>query len=168
MGTEYTEATLVLMRRGSYVLMGTKKNARMGTGKLNAPGGRIECDEANLRCAIRETAEEVGIWLDPDQLELIAILVCYSAGSLHQKVFVYYVRDFAGEPIETDSMTPEWVPVDSIPFGRMHGGDVYWFADAVQGKKFHLSVWYEQPGEGYLHHELREGDPLELDAKGTT
>lgn len=162
MGIDSTEATLVLMRRGPYVLLGTKKKARMGTGKLNAPGGRLEPGEAPLRCAVREVEEEVGITLDPDQLQLIAVLMGYAAGELDQKVYVYFVRDFHGEPRETDSMIPEFVPIDGIPFGRMHGGDVFWFSEAVQGKMLRLWVWYESPGEGYIEHKIREGDPLLL------
>lgn len=160
MGTDSKEATLVLMRRGPYVLLGRKKTATIGTGKLNAPGGRREPGEVVLRCAIRETEEEVGIRLDPEQLQLIAILMCYSAGKLYQKVYVYFVQDFQGEPRETESMVPEWVSINSIPFGQMHGGDVYWFADAVNGKSFRLWVWYESPGEGYILHKIRMGDPL--------
>lgn len=160
MRTGSTEATLVIMRRGPYVLLGEKKKARMGTGKLNAPGGRLEAGEASLRCAIREVEEEVGITLDPDQLQPIAILMCYARGELYQRVHVYFVEEFRGEPCETESMIPEFVHVDCLPFVRMHSGDVFWFADAVHGRKFRLWIWYRLPGEEYLHHQLRRVDEL--------
>lgn len=163
MKTDSREATLVIMRRGPYVLLGRKKNATIGTGKLNAPGGRLEPNEAPLRCAVREVEEEVGNRLDPDCLHLIGIVVAYAGGAFFQRVYVYFVPDFSGEPRETDSMVPQFVPVDSLPFGSMHGGDVYWFAMAVKGEQFHLRVWYETPGEGYIRHDLRMGDPIILD-----
>lgn len=150
-----TQATLLIVRRDKRILLGTKdKSAQIGGGLLNAPGGRVEKGESALDCVIREAAEEVGIVVDPSHVHHIGVLECYAAGELFQDVMVYYTERFEGEPHSTPSMIPEWVRAESLPFTRMHEGDRQWFHLAAAARPFHLRVWYERPGTGYLRHQF--------------
>lgn len=42
-----------------------------GTARFMLPGGKIESDETAAACAIREAEEELGVVLDPAQLEVV-------------------------------------------------------------------------------------------------
>lgn len=50
----------VLIRRGSTILLGKRKNA-YGEGMWGAPGGHLEYGETFDLCALREIEEEVGV-----------------------------------------------------------------------------------------------------------
>ncbi len=48
-----------VLREGKILLI--EKKRRLGAGKVNGPGGRIEPGETPEQAAIRETQEEIGI-----------------------------------------------------------------------------------------------------------
>lgn len=156
--TAESVASLVIIRKGQSVLLGRKKNAEIGTGKLNAPGGKQEEGENSLGCAVREVKEEVGLILKPRDLRHIGVLKCYVGRKpnhqLFQIVHVYYTEEFVGSPRRTASMVPEWVNAHVLPYSQMHAGDRYWFDLAARGERFRFNIWYERPGEGYIDHEL--------------
>lgn len=150
----YTIATLLIIVKGNRVLLGEKLAAEIGTGKLNAPGGKWEDGESILECAVREAKEELGIDARTSDLQHVGFLNGYAGGRLFQKVQVYRTTSFSGEPQETRSMRPIWARKGYLPFKRMHEGDLYWFRKAVDGDRFRINLFYERPGEGYISHEF--------------
>lgn len=152
-------ATLVFLIRNRSVLLAFKRGgAEIGEGKLNAPGGKLEGDETISECAARETLEEVGVRVDPVDLEEVAVIAFYAAGIPDFEVHVLRTETFSGEPQGTPSMRdPYWYPVDSLEElkDEMHSSDLRWMPQAVRGKrKFRANVFYEKRGEGFLKIEF--------------
>lgn len=145
-------ATLVLIIRRNAVLFGFKRES-FGRGKLNAPGGKLEGGETIIECAVREARDEVGVEVDPAQLEEVAIITFHAENVPLQEVHVFRTESFVGEPHDTESMEDlYWYPIDDLhEFGSdMHASDMKWMPQAVRGKiKFRASVFYDRPGEGF-------------------
>ena len=59
--------TLVLLRKGSRVLLGMKKRG-FGAGKWNGFGGKVEAGETVVEAAAREVQEECGLTVKTEDL----------------------------------------------------------------------------------------------------
>lgn len=150
-----TQATLALIQDTvGRVLLGMKKDAKLGNGKWNLPGGEVEEDETILAAAARETDEEVGVTVEEKDLRHIGFLECFAGTEFFQRVHLYRAARFTGEPRETDSMIPRWFTHDGIPYFNMHEGDRFWLPLALRGELFRIRIQYERPGEGYISHEM--------------
>ena len=148
-------ATLGIITRGNQVLLGLKQGgSEIGDGTLNGPGGKQEPHETILECLTRETAEEVGIVLDPQQVEKLAIITFYAAEVPDFQVHVYRTSSFSGEPRETPSMIPAWYDIDAFPIGRMLESDRAWFPLVIRGKKFRANVFYRERAKGFIRIEF--------------
>ena len=147
-------ATLVLILRDSMVLLGEKKTGEIGKGTLNAPGGKQKPDESIADCMVREIQEEVGITLDPEHAELVAIVTFFADNIPDFEVHVFRTETFSGEPHETAEMIPEWFPVSVLPFERMLESDFAWFTRAIEGEPFRANVHYRGRAIGYQDIEF--------------
>jgi 8-oxo-dGTP diphosphatase len=138
-------ATLGIVIEGGKILLGEKKKGEIGIGKLSGPGGKLEAGDATLEtCLVRETREEFDVELDPDSLELVALIDFYAASEIYFRTYVYRAKILSGEPHETEDMIPEWHPVDEMPFERMYEADQHWLPMAVSGEKFNANVYYRE------------------------
>lgn len=137
-------ATLGLVIRDGKLLLGEKKKGEIGTGVLSGPGGKLDPGESLTQCLVRETREELGIELDGNALEEVAIIDFYAAGQLDFRVHVFRTDLFTGELTETEDMVPGWYSLDALPFDRMYEGDRHWMARAVRGEKFMADVFYSE------------------------
>jgi 8-oxo-dGTP diphosphatase len=142
-------ATLCFVRRGDEVLLIRKKRG-LGAGKINGPGGRIEPGESPAECAVRETAEEVGIL--PEGVEEYGQLHFQFADgySLHCTVFVAHAH--TGELVETDEALPLWTPVDAIPYSEMWADDEHWLPGVMEGRRFR--AWFHFDGDAMLSKHI--------------
>ncbi len=124
-------AVLCFIRNGDQLLLIHKKTG-LGTGKVNAPGGRIENGESPEEAAIRETQEEVG--LVPSQLRQCGELsfIFTNGYSLHGTIF--FASQFTGTPIETREALPFWCAVSELPYDKMWADDRYWLPHVLDGK----------------------------------
>ena len=148
-------ATLAIVTRGNQVLLGLKQGgSEIGDGTLNGPGGKQEPDETILECLIRETEEEVGIVLDPEKVEKLAIITFHAANVPDFQVHVYRASSFSGKPRETPSMIPAWYDIDAFPIGRMLDSDREWFPLAIRGKKFRANVFYRERAKDFIKIEF--------------
>ena len=125
-------ATLVYLLRGESVLL-IRKLRGHGAGKVNAPGGRVEADEAVGACAIREVAEEVGIRVNA--LTLRALLRYHDpAEGFAMAGFAFVSSDFHGTPARTEEANPFWCPIAEIPYDEMWENDRIWLPRVLQGE----------------------------------
>ena len=53
-----------------------------------------------------------------------------------QKVFVYRIDDFSGEPEETEEMKPQFFNLEDIPYESMWAGDDVWLPKLIAHKRF--------------------------------
>jgi 8-oxo-dGTP pyrophosphatase MutT (NUDIX family) len=148
-------ATLALIIKNDFILLGSKQGKpEIGAGTLNGPGGKMEVGETPLECVIRETEEEVGIQLIPEQTKKIAIVTFYAEGVADFEVHVFRSYAFTGEPKETESMIPHWFPMTEIPYDRMLESDSHWLPRALAGEPFSANVYYTTRGEGFQKVEF--------------
>ncbi|MGI8947080.1 MAG: dihydrofolate reductase [Ornithinimicrobium sp.] len=83
--------------------------------------GHVERGESALAAAVREAREELGIAVDPDDLEPLATLhrTCALADPVEQRIDLFMVlREWDGEPLiaEPDKAADlRWWPLDALP-----------------------------------------------------
>ncbi|ELY66052.1 8-oxo-dGTP diphosphatase [Natronococcus jeotgali] len=131
------EATLCFPRRdvdGTEEVLLIEKRRGLGEGWYNGPGGKLEAGETPRECAVRETREEVGLEIDPADLEKAAELDFRLDGERHTLCHVFRTRTFAGEPRPSPEARPEWVAVEAVPYDRMWEDDRLWLPAVLAGE----------------------------------
>ena len=119
--------------RANELLLIHKKRG-LGSGKINAPGGKIEPGETPLQAAIRETQEEVGLTpLDPQPMG--ELFFQFTDGhSIHCTAF--RAEGCEGTLVETDEAVPLWTRLDAIPYHAMWADDIEWLPLLISGCAF--------------------------------
>ncbi len=119
---------------GPEVLLGEKRRG-LGTGRLVGPGGKREPGEAAVDTAVREVAEEVGLRLDPDDLEARGTLDYRFPfrPSWSQVSDVFVCRRWQGDPTGSDELVPRWIPVHAVPYDAMWDDARYWLPGVLDG-----------------------------------
>ena len=138
------KATLCLLvkeNQGSKEILLAMKKRGFGAGKWNGVGGKLDPQKGDrnvIDAAIRETEEEIGVKIK--ELEKVAVLNFYFPNVAKEKewdqeVHVFLVKDWEGEPGETEEMAPKWFKKSEIPFKEMWADDELWLAYVLEGKK---------------------------------
>jgi len=68
---------------------------------------------------------------------------------------LFSVTDFAGEPGESEEMTPAWWKIDALPYDLMWPDDRHWLPLFLAGKNFRGRFLFENP-DRILDFELKE------------
>jgi 8-oxo-dGTP diphosphatase len=148
-------ATLLFVIRNGEVLLIRKKRG-LGAGKINAPGGRLEAGESPRECALRETQEEVGV-IPTGVRERGELRFQFVDGyALHCHVFS--ADGCTGAAIETDEATPQWVPLNAIPYDEMWADDRLWLPMMLAGRTpFNGRFIFD--GDTMVDHVIEARDP---------
>jgi 8-oxo-dGTP pyrophosphatase MutT (NUDIX family) len=132
------DVTLVLPLRNGRILLGMKKRG-FGEGKINGFGGKLNDWESIEEGAIRELEEEIGIKARVENLKKVGELAFsfpHAEGKdWDQKVHVFTVRDWDGEPVESEEMSCDWYYTDELPVDKMWDADKDWMPMVLDGKK---------------------------------
>jgi 8-oxo-dGTP diphosphatase len=133
---------------GAEVLLGRKKTG-LGRGKLVGPGGKLEAGESPTDAVAREVAEEVGVVVDADALELVGELTYPFPHhpEWSQKSWAFVCRRWAGEPRPSVELEPEWHPLDAIPLEEMWNDAKYWLPNALRGEYVVATFAFAEDGE---------------------
>jgi len=150
------DVTLTLPLREHDICLAMKKRG-FGAGKLNGFGGKPETGESPEDAAVRELDEEGGIRADASMLEKVAVIEFSFEGKpdWDQRMHVYLVREWDGEPVETEEMAPEWMPRSAIPYERMWIDDEFWLPRVLAGERLEGSFRFNEDGSEILKSELR-------------
>ena len=150
------QTTLCLLVREGEILLAMKKRG-FGTGKWNGYGGKPHPGEDLETAAVRETAEEIGVTIDKDNLIKLGRLEFYFDGNpdWNQEVNLFRVEKWTGEPGESDEMRPQWFPIAAIPFEQMWLEDKYWMPKFLASQKFEGEFFYNKDGTAINKFELR-------------
>jgi 8-oxo-dGTP diphosphatase len=131
---QHPRVVVVYLISDGRVLLGEKRRG-LGAGRLVGPGGKREHGESAVDTAVREVAEEVGLRLDPSDLEARGTLdyrfPFRPAWSQISDVFV--CRRWAGEPRESDELEPRWIPIHEVPYDAMWDDARYWLPGVLRG-----------------------------------
>ncbi|MEX0651899.1 MAG: 8-oxo-dGTP diphosphatase [Candidatus Paceibacterota bacterium] len=138
-------ATLCIPITDTHILLG-KKKINFGIGKWNGFGGKIKEGESPEGATVRELMEECGLSAKEDDLEKVGILKFYFNNEPAFLVHTYLIRTWAGEPIESDEMTPQWHTRDTIPYDEMWKVDSLWMEKVFSGEKVSAHVYYKTSG----------------------
>lgn len=124
------KAVLVFVQDGERLLLIHKKRG-LGTGKTNAPGGRVEADESWERAGARETQEETGV--TPGPLTASAELWFQFTDGYSMAVRVYRAHRWSGTLSSCDEADPFWLPASELPWHRMWADDTLWVRPVLAG-----------------------------------
>lgn len=115
-------AVYILLRRGSEVLLQERSNTGYMDGHWAAgAAGHIEAGESIAEAAIRETAEELGVDLDPADLEPLGTMLRTqnNGDPLDERVdFFFQCQTWSGEPTITEPNKVNdlrWFSLDNLP-----------------------------------------------------
>jgi len=123
-------AVSVFVRRPGELLLIHKKRG-LGTGKVTAPGGRLEAGESWRQAAVRETQEETG--LTPLNLDLAADLAFQFTTGYALRVGVFWADGAEGRLTVTDEADPFWHPASQLPWNQMWADDALWLPPLLEG-----------------------------------
>ncbi len=115
-------AAYVIFRRGDEVLLQLRQNTGYMDGHwATAAAGHVEANESVFAAACREAAEELGVVVDPADLEPLTGMhrTQGNGRSIDERVdWFFAVRRWQGEPrlLETDKAADlRWFALDGLP-----------------------------------------------------
>jgi 8-oxo-dGTP diphosphatase len=137
------------------VLLGRKKTG-FGTGKIVALGGHVEPGESAAEAAAREVKEESGIRVAPGSLRRAAhVTFLFPAHpSWDMDVEIFTAADWAGEPSESEEITPGWFPVAALPFADMWLDAPHWLPRVLAGERLRAVFSYGADNETVASAEI--------------
>jgi len=115
------------------------KKRGFGMGRWNGSGGKCKDGESIEEATIRETYEEIGVRISPNNnyadLHKVAELTFIYANKSEwdQLVHVYFTETWQGEPMESEEMKPQWFKIKDIPFKDMWPDDPFWLPKVING-----------------------------------
>ena len=141
---------------GKELLLAMKKRG-FGKGKWNGVGGKEDPEKGDInivKAAMRETKEEIGVKIK--KMEKVAVLSFYYPYKKEwdQDVHVFLVRDWQGEPIESEEMLPKWFKINDIPYNEMWDDDKHWLPQVLEGKKLKAKFTFA-PGEKIISQNIK-------------
>ncbi len=104
------------------------KKRGFGVGRWNGSGGKVEekLKETIEDALVREVSEEIGVKIkDFDKKAELTFNFPHNK-EWDQFCHVYFVKDWEGEPSESEEMDPKWFLTEEIPFDSMWPDDIHW------------------------------------------
>jgi 8-oxo-dGTP diphosphatase/2-hydroxy-dATP diphosphatase len=149
--------TLCCLKKDGKILLGMKKRG-FGAGRWNGFGGKLYEGESIEDAAKRETREECGIEIT--ELEKIGIIDFFQKSPEILEVNIFAIKNYLGEPIETEEMKPQWFSFTEIPFDSMWPDDEFWIPLFLEDKKFKGYFLFDKEGNKILKKELEIVDKI--------
>lgn len=141
----YTTTVCFLLRGAApqEVLLGYKKRG-FGAGKITGIGGRVETGETILAAACRELAEEIGVAVDEPHLQAMGAVTFYfpQRHTWNQRVHIFVVTEWRGEPRESEEIRPVWHSIDALPIARMWDDSRYWLPQVLAGQPIQAQITF--------------------------
>ena len=133
--------------RRTEVLLGEKLTG-LGVGKMVGAGGKVETGEDARAAAVREVAEELGVVVDPADLEPISRITYpfVDKAEWSQRSFGFIARTWSGTPSASAELAPHWFPVGRIPFDLMWADARLWLPRALAGEFVEATYSFRSDG----------------------
>lgn len=153
-----TERTISFLLTDSEIILAEKKRG-MGTGLYNGYGGKLEHSDKTIEhTAAREIKEESGgILVEIVDLVKMAEIEFYftSKPEWNQRVHVYFVYRWKGEPTETAEMRPEKFLIANIPYARMWDSDRIWLPKILSGQRIKAKFYWKEDNKTVDKYKIR-------------
>lgn len=131
------------------------KRVRLGKGKWNGAGGKLEPGETIWQCGQRETHEELGVHATELRKVAEVTFLWPTKPTYDQVVHVFFVPVWDGIPADSDELSPiRWFPVTELPLGEMWEADALWLPAVIRsGALLRGEVVYDDAGR-LMHREF--------------
>lgn len=113
-------ASFIILEREGMILLARRFNTGYADGMYQMPSGHVELDEYPSEAAIREAKEEVGVIIDPKDVEFVhssfRINRDDSAGDYVD--FFFRASAWKGEPFNAEPEKCDdvrWFPINGLP-----------------------------------------------------
>ena len=112
---------LLILTDGDHVLLALRDGTNYADGQWNLPSGKLEVGEDAVTAVVRETGEEIGVRLRPDEPRMVATVHHRNTAGLARLGLVFAAaHDPArhGEPVNAEPhkcAKIEWFPADMLP-----------------------------------------------------
>jgi 8-oxo-dGTP pyrophosphatase MutT (NUDIX family) len=144
---QVTFCLLVKEEKGEKRYLLAMKKRGFGEGKWNGPGGKFDQSKGDknlIDTAIRETKEEIALTIEnPEEIATLSFEFPHKL-EWSQEVYVYIVKTWQGEPVESEEMKPKWFQEKNIPYEQMWEADKFWLPYVIRGKKFKARFIYNE------------------------
>jgi len=142
--------TLCFFINDTDVLLAMKKRG-FGEGKWNGYGGKVDTKggEAIKTAAVREIFEESKLTVDESKLEQVG-LITFKFDKTPPEAFkchIFIIREWKGDPIETEEMRPQWHSLDKMPFKEMWSSDRKYLPLVLSGQKIKAQIDFDSNGD---------------------
>ena len=152
------ECTLCFLVKEDKILLAMKKRG-FGVGKWNGVGGKVKDGENLEKTVQRETWEEINV--KPVEFKKVAVLDFLFPESpkdinWNQRVNVFLVTKWEGEPTESEEMKPQWSPIGKIPFDFMWNDDPLWLPRVLKGEILKGKFTFAQDQETIKNYAIKK------------
>lgn len=116
MRTTFPVTVHLFFFRGNQILMLRRFNTGYADGQYSVPAGHLDGGETVIAAAAREAMEEVGVRIDPQDIEFSSVM--HRLDGEERVDFFVKIRDWAGEPANTEPDKCDelrWVHVNDLP-----------------------------------------------------
>jgi len=149
--------TLCFLLKDNEILLALKKRG-FGINKWNGVGGKIEVGESIEEAAVRELKEEIGVDASLMNLNKAGSIKFYFANRAdwNNHMHIFLIRDWQGQPEETEEMKPQWHSLGELPFESMWIDDSHWLPLVLSGKKIEAEFYFDSDGQAIERFEIKE------------
>ena len=152
-------ATLFYLVNNGNVFLGLKQE-KLGSGKYNGFGGRVDPGETIEQAALRELSEETDRVKATEYRYAGCITYVFpKSPEWDQHVHIYVATKWEGEPRTTREMKDiQQFPIQNLRFERMWDNDKYWLQHVLKGGSVSGIVTHDGTNTLSKELELRAGD----------
>jgi 8-oxo-dGTP pyrophosphatase MutT (NUDIX family) len=111
----------IVLQKNKSIFLIQRSNTNWMSGYWNFPGGLLENNESLVMAAIRETQEEIGVIVKPDDFRLAHVIHVHKNRENTQDIFGFYFIAECWEGIPTNNepnkiIGAQWFNLDYLPF----------------------------------------------------
>ena len=152
-----TEATLGFLFRDGKIIL-AKKKRKIGVGKWNGYGGKVDPGEDRISSLVRETYEESGLLLEKEKCRELGYMdFVFPASEKSMRVFIYRIDEFSGFPVETEEMgEAKEFDLSRLPYEEMMLGDDKFMPYVLEGSGFTGVMHFNPTGDEILLAEIEK------------
>ena len=111
-------------------------------------------EENGEQAALRELKEESGLISNNHNYAGKIMFRFSQKPEWDQLVHLYLVKEFSGEPAESDEMLPQWFNHEEIPYSQMWSDDKHWLPLILKDKKIDAEFTFGEDNETIAHHQI--------------